>query len=263
MKTEVLLSVMDKEDTLHYVDMLNIRTDALIVNQCGVRNIYQTSGRYGKIYVRESDRRGLSISRNEAMDNAHSDTVIFCDNDIKYENDAFVKIDSAFERNPEAAVLVFFIERPERKSPVYGRECVMDRLHMMKIFSPEIAVRLSRLGDLRLDEEFGAGARYSMGEENIFLFEASRRGLTVKYIPEKIACMLPGQSSWFNGYDERFFFNRGAGYQAMDKSRWYLLAWQFLIRKRKLYSDEISMADAYKSMKEGRREYIRTHEDRQ
>ncbi len=260
MKTEVLLSVMDKEDTIHYADMLNIRTDALIVNQCGVRNIYQTSGRYGKIYVRESDERGLSRSRNEAMDNAHSDTVIFCDNDIKYENDAFTKIDHAFEANPDAAILVFFIERPERKTPVYNRECIMDKVHMMKIFSPEIAVRLSRTGDLRLNEEFGAGAKYSMGEENIFLFEAKRRGLIIKYIPEKIAVMLPVQSSWFSGYDEKFFFNRGAGYYAMDKKMWYPLAWQFIIRKRKLYNKDISMSDAYRSMKEGRREYISTHE---
>ena len=261
MKTEVLLSVMDKEDTLHYTDMLNIRTDALIVNQCGVRNIYQTSSRYGKIYVRESDERGLSKSRNEALDNAHSDTVIFSDNDIKYENDAFIKIDSAFSADPEAAVLVFFIERPERKAPVYPRESLMDKIHMMKIFSPEIALRRSLIKDLRLNEEFGAGAKYSMGEENIFLFEAKRRGLKIKYIPEKIATMLPGESSWFKGYDEDFFFNRGAGYYVMDKKMWYPLAWQFILRKRKLYSSEISMSDAYKSMLEGRREYISTHEE--
>jgi len=259
-KTQVLLSVMDKDDELHYVDMLNIKSDVLIINQCGCRNNFQTSGRYGKIYVRESDERGLSKSRNEALMYARSDTVIFCDNDVRYEDDAFKRIDAAFERNPKAAVLVFFIERPERKKPVYSSETVMDKVHMMKIFSPEIAVRKSLLGDLRLNEEFGAGAKYSMGEENIFLFEAKRRGLEIKYIPEKIATLLPVESSWFKGYDEEFFFNRGAGYYAMDPKYWYPLAWQFLIRKRRLYSKDISMGAAYKSMLDGMREYKETHE---
>ena len=261
-RTQVLLSVMDKNDTLHYVDMLNIRSDVLIVNQCGNRNVYQSAGRFGKIYVRESDRRGLSISRNEAMQYASSDTVIFSDNDVRYEDDAFKKTDEAFERYPNAAVLCFFIERPERHEPVYEKETVMDKVHMMKIFSPEIAVRRSLLGDLRLNEEFGAGAKYSMGEENIFLFEAKRRGLEIRYIPEKIASLLPGQSTWFKGYDERFFFDRGAGYYAMDSSMWQMLALQFIIRKRKLYRDDISPAKAYRSMKEGRREYRKTHEQK-
>ncbi len=256
---QVLLSVMDKDDSLHYVDMLNIRTDVLIINQCGLRNEYSQSGRYGNIYIRESSDRGLSRSRNEALDNARCDCVILSDNDVRYEDDAFIKIKEAFERNPEAGILVFFIERPERKKPVLKKEGSLDALHSMRIFSPEIAIRRSLIGDLRFDEDFGSGGKYSMGEENIFLFEAKRRGIKIIYVPVKIAKLLPQESGWFTGYNEKFFFDRGAGYCAMDDSRWYFLALQFLIRKQRLYKGEISISKAFECMKEGRREYIAYH----
>ncbi len=253
---QVLLSVMDKDDSVHYTDMLNIRTDVLIINQCGRVNNYELSGRYGNIYVRESDKRGLSVSRNEALENAGCDKVILCDNDVRYEDDAFIRIKEAFDRHPDAGILVFFIERPERKEPVLKREGSLDRLHSMKIFSPEIAVRRSMIGDLRFDTDFGSGAKYSMGEENIFLFEAKRRGIKTVYVPERIAGLLPQESGWFKGYNEKFFFDRGAGYYAMDKGLWPLLSLQFIIRKRKAYKDDISMTKAFECMRKGRREYI-------
>ena len=152
-------------------------------------------------------------------------------------------------------MICFFIERDERKRPVKDREGIMSKKDMMRIFSPEIAVRRSKLGALLFDTSFGAGARYPMGEENIFLFEAKRRGLRVLYVPEKIGTTLPGESSWFKGYDREFFKSRGAGYEAMDGRIWYPLAWQFIVRKRKLYSGSDSMREAYRAMKEGRSEY--------
>ena len=88
----------------------------------------------------------------------------------------------------------------------------MSKKDMMRIFSPEIAVRKSLLGGLRFDEDFGAGARYRMGEENIFLFEAARRGIQRIYIPSKIAQTLPNESSWFTGFDRDFYV---PGEQAM------------------------------------------------
>ncbi len=258
-KLQVLLSVMDKDDSLHYVDMLNIRTDVLIINQCGTENEYEQGGRYGNIYVRESRKRGLSVSRNEALMNARSDRVILCDNDVRYDDDAFERINAAFDRNPDAGILVFFIERPERRMPVLKKEGTLGKLHSMRIFSPEIAIRRSIIGDLCFDTEFGSGARYSMGEENIFLFRAMERGIRVVYVPERIAHLLPQESGWFTGYNENFFFDRGAGYEAMDERMWLFLSLQFLLRKRRLYRNEISMKRAWECMCEGRREYRSEH----
>lgn len=265
---------MEQGDPLSYIDKLNIRTDSVIVNQCGREGKHSVlleagivlmdgkpcggtdSGKPERsILLIEKDEKGLSRSRNLAIDEASDDICIFCDNDVRYTDDAPAVIEDAFRRYPEAGVICFFIERPERHEPVRQSEGIMSKKDMMRIFSPEIAVRRSLLGDLRFDEDFGAGAKYKMGEENIFLFEAARRGIQRIYIPQKIAETLPNKSSWFTAYDKDFYHDRGAGYEAMDGKIWHILTWQNLIRKRNEYKKTISTFDAYKAMKEGRKEY--------
>ena len=252
---QTLLSVMEKGDPVSYIEKLNIRTDALIINQCD-RDGERDELRNGQsVRVIERNERGLSRSRNLALENAMDDICIFCDNDIRYTDDAPRVITDAFARHPEAGIICFFIERPERHEPVRKTEGSMSKKDMMRIFSPEMAVRRSRLGSLKFDEDFGAGALYKMGEENIFLFEAARRKIERIYVPLRIGETLPNKSSWFTAYDRDFYIARGAGYEAMDGKLWHLLTWQNLIRKRREYRDTISMRDAYKAMKEGRREY--------
>ncbi len=257
---QTLLSVMEKGDPLEYIERLNIRTDTLIVNQCGredVRDERPEGGRNINVHIIERKERGLSISRNLALSEASEDICIFCDNDVRYADEAPDIIEQAFMRHPDAGIICFFIERPERHHPVRSHEGRMSKTDMMRIFSPEMAVRRSRLGDLRFDEDFGAGAKYRMGEENIFLFEAARRHIERIYVPIRIAGTLPNESSWFTAYDRDFYVARGAGYEAMDKKIWHILTWQNLIRKRKEYIGTISTIDAYRAMKYGRNEYRR------
>ncbi|MBQ7583471.1 MAG: glycosyltransferase [Lachnospiraceae bacterium] len=271
---QTLLSVMEQGDPLKLIGRLNIRTDAVIINQCdrtAKHNVLLEDGIVvvdGKpcggtderratqnIRIVEKQERGLSKSRNLALFESTDDICIFCDNDVKYTDDAPAIIEDAFERYPGAGVICFFIERPERHEPVRRSEGLMSKKDMMRIFSPEIAVRKSLLGGLRFDEDFGAGAEYRMGEENIFLFEAARRGIQRVYIPVKIAETLPNESTWFTAYDRDFYISRGANYEAMDGRLWHILTWQNLIRKRKEYKATISTLDAYRAMKEGRRRY--------
>ncbi len=271
---QTLLSVMEPGDPLLYLDKLNIRSDALIVNQCGREGRHDVRlssgmvivdgkpsggtdmGRHEQnVTILERAETGLSRSRNLALSEASDDICIFCDNDVRYNDDAMEVIEDAFRRYPDAGIICFFIERPERQEPFRSSEGIMSKTDMMRIFSPEMAVRRSRLGDLRFDEDFGAGARYKMGEENIFLFEAARRGIERIYIPVKIAETLPNESSWFTAFDRDFYIARGAGYEAMDGKIWHLLTWQNLIRKRNEYKATISTLDAYRAMKEGRSEY--------
>ena len=271
---QTLLSVMEPGDPLGLIKKLNIKTDAVIVNQCGREGRHKVvlsdgfvimdgkarggtdSGIFEQgIDIIERNEIGLSKSRNLAMASARDDICIFCDNDVRYVDDAPEIISDAFSRYPDAGIICFFIERPVRHSPVRTTEGLMSKKDMMRIFSPEMAIRRSLIGSLRFDENFGAGAEYKMGEENIFLFEAARQSIKRIYIPVKIASTIPNESSWFTAYDRDFYISRGAGYEAMDPGLWYILTWQNLIRKRKEYKDTIKTFDAYRAMKEGRKAY--------
>ena len=254
----VLLSAMGLSDT-SLLRKLGISGSSIVINQASSEE---------REYFPEEDclfittrERGLSKSRNMAIREAamqRKEFCIFCDNDVLYEKDYEEKILSAFDRNPDSDILVFFIERPERHKPVFKEERRLDRLHAMKIFSPEIAFRLSSVkrAGLKMDELFGAGAKYGMGEENIFLFDAVKAGLKTTYVPVRIAGTVENESSWFKGYTEEFFRNRGAGYYRMSPFLWPFLCLQFALRKRGLYRDRMGFFGALRGMGKGKKEYL-------
>ncbi|MBR5766688.1 MAG: glycosyltransferase [Lachnospiraceae bacterium] len=261
MKLEVLLSAMflDNED---YVDTLNLTSDAVVINQCD-REARRECDRVGKgddsqhvVYV-ESTERGLSKSRNMALNEATADICILCDNDVEYLPDYETKILDAFERHPDADLIVFYIKRKEKPVPNDPKPKRMGYLSVLKIFSPEIAFKRKSIGDLRFDERFGAGSgKYLMGEENIFLYDCLKKGLRVYYEPIMIAKLREEESTWFKGYDKEFFVSRGANYAAMSKAGSIPLILQFALRKRGLYKDKLSMGGALKCMFEGRKKFL-------
>ena len=262
MTPEVLLSAMHLDDE-NYIDSLNIHSDCVVINQCDrkcsrtVKHI-SPSGQETDVTYIETQERGLSKSRNMAIDNASESICILCDNDVEYVSDYDRIINRAFADHPDADVIVFFIKRPERSKPVYAAPKKMGYLSVLKIFSPEIAFRRERISGIRFNEMFGAGAKYFMGEENLFLYDCLKHRKKIVYVPEMIASVREEESTWFKGYDSAFFVSRGANYAAMSKAFSVILILQFALRKRKLYSKDTGTASALALMFKGRREYLDT-----
>lgn len=260
-KLQVLLSILGM-DNIEYIDSLKITGDAVVVNQCDteseediIRRSVNGSDQAVK-YLQTKDR-GLSKSRNYALDMASSDICILCDNDVVYEDGYEELILNEFKKRPDADIIVFYIKRKEKPVPNYDTARRMNYLSVLKIFSPEIAFRRNSVKELRFNEKFGAGSgKYIMGEENIFLYDALKLKKKIYYVPVKIAELKDVESSWFSDYDENFFISRGAGYTAMTKPLAHILIWQFAIRKRGLYKANLTTLNAIKAMYKGRKEYL-------
>ena len=259
MNPEVLLSAMYLDDE-SYIDTLNIHTDCVVINQCDRLCERDSSRGTGdgamKVSYTETTERGLSKSRNMALGKASGDICILCDNDVEYVKDYDGIINRAFDTYKDADLIVFFIKRPERGRPVFDRPKRMGYLSVLKIFSPEIAFRRRSITGIGFDERFGAGAKYFMGEENLFLYECLKRRKKIMYVPEMIACVRPQESTWFRGYDREFFVSRGANYAAMSRMFSVILILQFAIRKRGLYIGTTKMTEALRFMFMGRREFL-------
>lgn len=256
MRLQVLLSAMHLEG-YEYIDSLHITGDCVVINQCGStarpQHIERENGQR-VTYVR-TEERGLSRSRNRAIANADADICILCDNDVEYVEDYERIILDAFARNPQADIIVFFIKRKVRQQPDFPTERKMGFYSTMKIFSPEIAFRRGSLGGIRFDELFGAGAHYNFGEENIFLYDCLRAGLSIRYVPEQIAQLREEESTWFDGYTENYFINRGANYYAMSRMLSLPLIFQFALRKRGEYGAQMPLLRALRLMLKGRKQY--------
>lgn len=260
MTLQVLLSAMHLKDE-SYLDTLHVVSDAVVINQCdrtARRDIKRmVSGRTQHVRYIESTQRGLSVSRNMAIRNAQADICILCDNDVEYVDGYEQMILSAFEENPDADLIVFYIRRKEKPQPNYPEKRRMNFLSVMKIFSPEIAFRRKAVLDIPFNESFGAGSgKYLMGEENIFLTDCLKAKKKILYMPLMIATLREEESTWFHGYDRDYFLSRGANYAAMSTFFSVVLIWQFAIRKRNLYRNDCAFFQAIRYMNRGRREYL-------
>lgn len=259
MKLQTLVSTMRKKN-YDLFNKMNIKSDAVFVNQCSVNSREVFGNKDQEIIWINSSDRGLSKSRNMAIETASADICVLADDDLIFVEDAHEIIVEEFKKNTNIDIITFQVEGIDREFKRYYKSPRnLNYLTSMKVASVEIAFRLDSIKreSIQFNEMFGAGAKHKMGEENIFLFECLKKGLKIKYIPKKIANLHVGDSSWFNGYTRSYFFDLGSVYAEMSKRYSYLLIMQYAIRKYKLYKNNINLYNAIKAMFDGRKTHLR------
>ena len=255
---EVLVSTMFQEN-YDLTDKMNIQTNAVIINQCCSEDEIEFYRNQARIKWINTSSRGLSKSRNIALEESNADICLIADDDLVYVSDYEKKIKKEFERFPDADIITFQVEGIEGKYKDYPlRAKKLNYLTLMKVSSVEVAFRRKSIlkNGIRYNEIFGAGAKYQMGEENIFLTECLKKGLKIMYAPVKIADLHLGDSSWFTGYSQEYFRSKGAQFVAMSRFVSLLYILQFSLRKHNLYKKEISFSYALKYMIQGRKNYL-------
>lgn len=258
MTLDVLLSAMHLKD-YHYIDSLNITGNCIIINQCDHTNQQIISENGRQITYIETPQRGLSKSRNMAIDHSHADICIFCDNDVEYLENYEQLILREYEKHPEYDIIVFHVESEYHPVPCYSSSKKLCYLTCGKALSVEITFRRHSVRNIRLNEHIGAGTKYPMGEENAFLYECLRKGLKIYYVPQKIAKLRQEASTWYTGFNKNFFVTRGASFHAMTSRYSLLLIAQYAIRKYMMYKKEVSFFQAIHYMLKGRKLYRAEH----
>lgn len=255
---QLLISTMHQKDhTL--LDKMRVDSDAVVVNQCDCESQEQFEYKGHHIVWINSTQRGLSRSRNMALQAATAEICVISDDDLEYRDGYAQMICAAFSGQPEADILRFQVRGIERTFKTYPENpCKLGYLGSMKISSVEVAFRREAVvrHGLRFDELIGAGTQFPMGEENTFLFACLRKKLRIFYVPQEIASLHIGDSSWFDGYTERYFYGRGAAFTAMDKNLAGVLMLQFVIRKYARYRHTMKPLQAIRLMRQGRKAYL-------
>lgn len=209
MKLEVLLSCMHQTD-FSLVESSRLTGDVCIINQCDREDFSQMPTKRGMARMFSTRDRGLTRSRNMALEKSAADICLLCDDDEVFVPDYEEIITRAYENLPNADVIVFnMVGRPAS----LGNR--VRRLHFpytCRVSSWQISFRRRSLLDsgVRFDTLLGAGTGNGGEEELKFLTDCRRAGLRVYYVPEAIASVAQEVSTWFHGYTETYFENRGA-----------------------------------------------------
>lgn len=261
MKVEILASVMNQKNKDEIVKRLGVSDlqKCLIINQVTNKNLKPKDDHDSNHRFISFNEKGLSRSRNRALEMATGDIILFSDNDCQYVEDYENIVKSAYKKYPDADVIAFsFIYDYNKKPKKLKKEGRVGFLKSMSISSVQISCKRKSLKEkgIQFDEQFGTGSnRYQWGEENIFLFDCLRTGLKIYYIPIIIIIKDDQGTTWSKSNTTKHFNQQGAVYYRMSPRFYWLLGLQFAIRKRHIFKKDMTSWQVFHSIMCGAKEY--------
>jgi len=256
MRLQVLAAAVDKE-VRALAESMNLSTAAIIVDQCDRCAYEEFEYRNRSIRCFFMTERGVGLSRNTALLHADADIVLFSDEDIRFYEGYEKQVLTAFEKNPDADLITFNFKVDERRATYYNKEERPVRWYNYGRYPTySVAARLEALRRCNVSFSllFGGGAKYSNGEDSLFLHDCLKKGMHLYTSTEEIGEEIYRESTWFKGYHEKFFFDRGVLYSCLYGKMAKLFALRFLYAHRGEMCREIPLKEAYKLMKKGMKE---------
>ena len=253
MQVQVLASVMN-QSMEQIVEQMNLSSDAVIINQCDCLKQEEMEYKGNRIRFFSFPDRGVGRSRNEAIMRADRDICLFSDEDIVYEEGYAEKIAAEFEKNPRADMILFNVAVDESRRTYHITERKRVRWYNCGRYGAvSFAVRRSSLlsSGVMFSLLFGGGARYSNGEDSLFLKEFMQKGYRVYTAPVTIGREEAGESTWFAGYDKKFFFDRGVLYHYLYGGLAVPFSLRFLLAHKSKMCGQVSVRQAWQWMREG------------
>lgn len=253
MRLETLISCMNQLDATTIATESSLNTDAVIINQCGKNSQEDILWNNHKIRFISSTERGLSRSRNKAIQNTTADICLLSDDDEIFAPAYSELIIIAYNDYPDADIILFQVANLGKK--YCKNPFKVGYLQALRFNSVNITFRRQSIikNNIRFDEMMGSGTGNGSGEEICFLFDCLHAGLKIQYVPITIACMEDrGESQWFHGFDDLYFRNRGwSTARYLGKMGALLYGLYFVIAKRNMFAHNISMIKAYNEIIKG------------
>lgn len=215
---DVLVSTMHQED-YSLLEKMRIESNAVVINQCDREcTVLLKHNGYIVKWI-DTCERGLSRSRNMAIKESDADICLLCDDDEMFLDAYANSVISAFDKMPYADIIAFdyISEGSKRYKKVLNQNKKANKVKRASYFktynSIRIAFRRAKIieKEVYFDTRFGAGSnKISCGEETVWQRQAQLKHFTRFSYPCKIAVLKQGESTWFFGLNEKYYYDLGA-----------------------------------------------------
>jgi len=235
LRLEVLVATMNQEDT-QLIERMNLQSDAIIINQTDHHDyqVVQKNQQTYKIY--SFAERGVGLSRNTALMRTQADFALIADDDMVYVDGYPDLVKQQFDSYPDADLIIFNLEEVDSWRFITKEAFTVNKFNYMRFGAARIALRPNRIKEKGICFHllFGGGTPHSNGEDTIFLKDCLDKGLKIVAVPVTLARLTEvRESTWFSGYTEKYYRDRGALFKALSPKLYPLLILQFIIRKYK------------------------------
>ena len=220
------------------IEKMNISTSAIVGNQCDHNSVEAFEYNNQTVTYYNFAERGVGLNRNNTLMRANADICLFADDDMVYEDNYAEIVERAFFDNPCADVLVFNLKEKIPTRKLITKKSRVGYLNYLRYGTARVAVRLDSVKKcgIYFNQCFGGGTDHCHGEDNLFLNACLKNGLKIVAVPEYIAALTEErESSWNNGYDEKYIKDQGVLYRTLSRKWWRLLCLQDAIRRSRSY----------------------------
>lgn len=254
-----LLVAAVKKEALKLAEEMHIDSDAIIVSQGNGYGYEELNYKGHTIRYFAMEDKGVGLNRNTALLHAQADIVLFADEDIVYDEGYAGKVLAEFKRHPEADMLLFNVKASEGRETYHTDSFGRVRWYncgRYPTYSFAVKRECLHKNNITFSLLFGGGARYSNGEDSLFIRDCLKSGMRVYRVPVNIGKEKYRESTWFRGYNEKFFFDRGVLYSYLYGRLDKVMAMRWLLKHKEELCQENSLKEAYgimcRGMKEGR-----------
>lgn len=188
------------------------------------------------------------------MQNATADICVLADDDMRFVDDYPHIAEHAFTECPDADILVFNLIEKKPRRYINKKIMRVRWYNYAKYGAARLAFRREALTNagIRFSLSFGGGAKYGSGEDTIFLSDCLKKGLKIYAVPYALAEIdQDSASTWFSGYNEKYFSDKGALYKRLHPALWPVFMLRFLIKIIRKPESSISFSKAVKLMTSG------------
>lgn len=259
---EILVSTMNQSnlDFLFKMFPNNLWKEVaiLIINQTGYSPLESS---YENIKIINSQDKGLSNSRNLALQNASKELLLISDDDIIFKEEFIDIILRGFNSIP-SNVICFQFEKNNKLAKNYPQEKLLN-INWFKLLdtsSVEVVLKRETIinNNFQFDNKFGINAPFIMGEEAIFLSDMKRKNVNIGFCPKTILShnnLTTGNKIPIN----LIYYSCGAIFFRIFQNRylfWILIKIFFDLKQRKITLKKI--LDLIQIAQKGKKEYVKS-----
>lgn len=214
MRVQVLVATMNQEKgDYSLLERMNIQCDAIICNQCDYNDTTEFEWKGHNIKWYSFAERGVGLNRNNALMRADADICLFADDDVVYYDGYMNEIKEFYSKHLGAEMVLFNFKvkrgRDNFKDIIKETKKVKSGLTSFGTYSITIKTSAVRRNNIYFHLEFGGGAKYSAGEDSIFLNDCLKNNLNIYICNSTLGKVEHNDSTWFEGYTKKYFFDKG------------------------------------------------------
>ena len=225
-----LIPTVNRSD-MEFLKEMNTSDPAIVLNQNGTNAILTC----GNDIMISTATKGVGINRNIAMNLAKSEYVFIVDDDMVFYDGVNEIMGRALQTYPDADVILFNFDFEDADHSIRPRMKSGGRVHITNCLHHGICCTLVKSAAIRkknisFSTLFGGGCKYGSGEDSLFFLDCVRKGLRIYTYAESVGKNVYRESTWFKGYCEKYFYDKGAWIACAFPWLKHLVKWYFAIR---------------------------------